>query len=150
METHFRKILTNLMCQKYLRLNYDGVAHRAFYFFLLCQQSSLFWVWLMGFFSHFILEIQCWVTHMTEILKMSLFLIFAGISSRSAVTSLKARLCLKRSAMTTKYSHYGMAKLSQKSIRWIRPGLSESSIGPTVQMCTQIITPCSFSANIKC
>lgn len=78
------------------------------------------------------------------------FLIFAGISSRSAVTSLKARLCLKRSAMTTKYSHYGMAKLSQKSIRWIRHGLSESSIGPTVQMCTQIITPCSFSANIKC
>lgn len=42
-------------------------------FFLLCQQSSLFWVWLMGFFFHFILEIQCWVTHMTEILKMSLF-----------------------------------------------------------------------------
>lgn len=78
------------------------------------------------------------------------FLIFAGISSRSAVTNLKARLCLKRSAMTTKYSHYGMAKLSQKSIRWIRHRLSESSIGPTVQMCTQIITPGSFSANIKC
>lgn len=150
METHFRKIWTNLMCQKYLRLNYDGVAHRAFYFFFIVSTKQPFLSLIDGIFFPF----HSWNTMLSHPhdwnSKNIPFLIFAGISSRSAVTSLKARLCLKRSAMTTKYSHYGMAKLSQKSIRWIRHGLSESSIGPTVQMCTQIITPGSFSANIKC
>lgn len=132
METHFRKILTNLMCQKYLRLDYDGVAHRAFYF-LLRQQSSLLESDWWDFF-HFILEIQCWVTLHDWNSKNVLSFDFSGISSRSEVMSLKARLCLKRSAMTTKYYHCGTAKLSQKSIKWIRHRLSESSIGPTVLM----------------
>lgn len=88
----------------------------------------------MGFFSISFLKYNVESPCMTEILKMSSLLIFSGISSRSEVMSLKARLCLKRSAMTTKYYHCGTAKLSQKSIKWIRHGLSESSIGPTVLM----------------